>query len=81
MDNVRNPAHYQPKYEGGPECIQAMRSIWGDARTLQHCEMNIFEYLFRYQYKNGVEDLEKIKSYCDIMINILNDEQIGSELP
>lgn len=74
MSDVRKPAHYQPKYVTGPECIQAMRIIWGDTKVLQHCEMNIFEYLFRYQHKNGVEDLEKIKAYCDIMIGILNDE-------
>ena len=60
--DVKNPTHYQPKYEGGPECIQVMRLIWGDVKTLKHCEMNIFKYLFRYQYKNGIEDLEKIKA-------------------
>ena len=49
MDNVNHPKHY----ENGPfECIELSRllsSNWGQA----------VQYCFRWQHKNGVEDLKK----------------------
>lgn len=49
MDNVNHPKHY----ENGPfECIELSRllsSDWGQA----------VQYCFRWQHKNGVEDLKK----------------------
>lgn len=49
MDNVNHPKHY----EDGPfECIELSRllsSDWGQA----------VQYCFRWQHKNGVEDLKK----------------------
>jgi len=32
-------------------------------------EGNIVKYICRYDMKGGVEDLEKIKDYCDILIH------------
>jgi|TARA_R100001591_G_scaffold109913_1_gene120511 hypothetical protein len=29
---------------------------------------NVIKYVCRYRFKNGVEDLEKIKHYCDLEI-------------
>ena len=29
---------------------------------------NVIKYVCRYKHKNGVEDLEKIKHYCDLEI-------------
>ena len=34
---------------------------------------NVIKYVCRYNYKNGVEDLEKIKHYCELEIKKLND--------
>lgn len=49
MDNVNHPKHY----ENGPfECIELSRllsSDWGQ----------VVQYCFRWQHKNGVEDLKK----------------------
>ncbi|MGE4628772.1 DUF3310 domain-containing protein [Bifidobacterium catenulatum subsp. kashiwanohense] len=49
MDNVNHPKHY----EDGPfECIELSRllsSDWGQ----------VVQYCFRWQHKNGVEDLKK----------------------
>jgi len=32
-------------------------------------EGNIVKYICRYDMKGGIEDLEKIKDYCDILIH------------
>jgi len=34
---------------------------------------NVVKYVCRYLHKNGVEDLEKIKHYCDLEIKKLKD--------
>ena len=34
---------------------------------------NVVKYVCRYLQKNGIEDLEKIKHYCDLEIKKLKD--------
>ncbi len=34
---------------------------------------NVVKYVCRYLNKNGIEDLEKIKHYCDLEIKKLKD--------
>ena len=34
---------------------------------------NVVKYVCRYLHKNGVEDLQKIKHYCDLEIKKLKD--------
>lgn len=55
MDNVNHPKHY----ENGPfECIELSRLLsfnWG----------NVVKYCYRWQVKNGVEDLRKALWYAD----------------
>ncbi len=54
MDNVNHPKHY----ENGPfECIELTRLLsfdWG----------NVVKYCYRWQSKNGVEDLRKALWYA-----------------
>lgn len=38
------------------------------ANDLGFCEGNIIKYISRYQFKNGLEDLEKVRHYIDILI-------------
>ena len=55
MDNVNHPKHY----ENGPfECIELTRLLsfdWG----------NVVKYCYRWQSKNGVEDLRKALWYAN----------------
>ena len=55
MDNVNHPKHY----EDGPfECIELTRLLsfdWG----------NVVKYCYRWQVKNGVEDLRKALWYAN----------------
>ena len=36
--------------------------------NLSYFQGNIIKYAVRYQKKNGIEDLNKIKHYCDLEI-------------
>jgi hypothetical protein len=38
------------------------------ANQLPFCEGNIVKYITRWREKGGVEDLRKIKEYCDFLI-------------
>ena len=36
---------------------------------------NVVKYVCRYLYKNKIEDLQKIKHYCELEIQRLKDEK------
>ena len=38
------------------------------ANELDFCEGSIVKYITRWRLKGGVQDLEKIKHYCDFLI-------------
>jgi len=63
-DNVTHPSHYN---QHGVECIEAIRASLGDEFE-SYCKGNVIKYLWRYQYKNGVEDLKKAQVYLNWMI-------------
>ena len=35
----------------------------------------IIKYICRFENKNGIEDLEKIKHYCDLQIQMLKNDK------
>ena len=69
-DMVNNPPHYN-KY--GVECIEAIQSATGEGYEY-YLQGNIIKYLWRYRYKNGVQDLEKAQLYLSILIEIKNQQ-------
>ena len=72
-DNVNNPPHYN---QAGIECLDAIAAATGDGYEY-YLQGNIIKYLWRYRYKNGVEDLKKAQFYLDKLIK--NKEGIGNE--
>ena len=69
IDNVNNPAHYNT---ANLECIDAMESMSIGANMHPHeayCWQNSFKYLWRWPYKNGLEDLKKARWYIDRLIS------------
>ena len=64
-DNVNSPSHYT---QGGIECIDAIRASLGLFEFADYCKGNIIKYLWRYRFKNGVEDLKKARVYLNWMI-------------
>jgi|TARA_R110002074_G_scaffold243669_2_gene415315 hypothetical protein len=80
-DFVNNPPHYN---KGSIECIEAMKAMSdGVASSSPHgwqmqlhgayCWQNAFKYLWRWPYKNGVEDLRKCRYYLDRLIKELEE--------
>ena len=69
-DMVNNPPHYN---QAGVECIDAIRAAT-DEGYQYYLQGNIIKYLWRYRYKNGVQDLEKAKWYLDKLIGEIEDE-------
>ena len=66
-DNVKHPSHY---CKGGMECIDAIRAAVSDIADPfeAYCTGNIIKYIWRWNDKNGMEDLNKAKQYADIII-------------
>lgn len=63
-DNVNSPSHYN---QHGVECIEAIRASLGDEFE-SYCKGNVLKYLWRYKYKNGLEDLKKAQVYLNWMV-------------
>ncbi len=66
VDNVNRPAHYT---YGKYECIDVISEVTKGLEGVQaFCLGNALKYLWRFQYKNGLEDLEKCRFYLDRLI-------------
>ena len=72
-DNVNHPSHYN---QAGIECIDAIKASLGDGYQ-DYCKGNVMKYLWRYKYKNGIEDLKKAQWYLNSMIYSLQEEEDG----
>ena len=66
-DNVNHPDHYQNI--AGVETIDILNDIVKDLPGKQAAMLwNSMKYLFRFQKKNGIEDLKKSRNYLDYLI-------------
>jgi len=63
-DNVNHPPHYN---QAGIECLDAIAAATGDGFE-HYLQGNILKYLWRYRYKNGIEDLKKAQFYLNKLI-------------
>lgn len=68
IDNVNHPKHYEGSTSF--ECIETMLLIFGPEYTLAFCVLNAYKYMWRYEIKNGLEDLDKAQWYIDKFYNI-----------
>lgn len=64
MDKVNHPPHYT---QSGIECIEAIRAQLSDEEFVGYLRGNIAKYMWRYQDKNGIEDLRKARWYLDTL--------------
>lgn len=71
-DNVNHPSHYT-NGEGGIECIDAMISAYGKEAVMCFCKCNAFKYQWRFDKKNGVEDIKKAQWYQNKYIELENE--------
>lgn len=67
-----SPSHYK---QGGIECKDCIKAALGE-HYIGFLIGNVIKYTYRYQHKNGVEDLKKAAVYLDWAIKELsNDEE------
>lgn len=70
-DAVNYPPHYADS-ENGIECIDAMIAAYGKESVMSFCKCNAFKYLFRFEKKNGIEDIRKAQWYQNKYIELKN---------
>ena len=70
QDMVNSPPHYN---KSGIECIEAIKAMTGDGFQF-YLQGNIMKYIWRYRYKNGVEDLKKAKWYLSELIDNVEED-------
>lgn len=61
-DNVNHPSHYA---DSAIECIDAMEAMMTTEQFIGYLRGNLFKYQWRYEKKNGIEDLKKAKWYLE----------------
>jgi len=75
-DMVNHPPHYN---SGEIECIDAIQASMSREGFISYCKGNIIKYLWRFEHKNGLEDLEKAGWYFDKLLEVANDYYEGSK--
>lgn len=74
-DMVNHPQHYT---QGGIECIDALKAATVGKRGIEAvCVANIIKYCWRYEEKNGIEDVRKAKFYIERLLKELEESQHG----
>lgn len=74
-DMVNHPQHYT---QGGIECIDALKAATVGKRGIEAvCVANVIKYLWRYEEKNGIEDVRKAKWYIERLLMELEESQHG----
>tara|TARA_A100001388_G_scaffold266921_1_gene240477 strand:+ start:114 stop:410 length:297 start_codon:yes stop_codon:yes gene_type:complete len=69
-DNVNKPFHYN---QAGIECIEAILAATHEQRE-GYLQGNIIKYIWRYRYKNGLEDLKKARWYVEKLIEVYKEK-------
>ena len=73
IDNVNHPSHY---CQGGIECIDALKAATVDKTGIEAvCVANVIKYCWRYEEKNGLEDVKKAQFYINRLIQELEEKK------
>ena len=70
-DNINHPTHYNSS-DAKCECGRQIECI----DVTRHMSFNVgnaMKYLWRFEYKNGIEDLKKARWYLDDQIKLLEN--------
>lgn len=71
MNDKINPSYY--KKDGLVECIDAIEACTANKRGIEAvCVAQVLKYLWRYEAKNGIEDVQKAKWYLDKLLDTLS---------
>lgn len=71
-DMVNHPPHYT---SGSIECIEALKAATEGLEGVESfCTANAIKYLWRWKWKNGVEDLKKAIWYINYLMASLDQK-------
>ena len=71
-DNVNHPSHYT---QGGIECIDAIKAATVGLTGIEAvCTGNAVKYMWRWKFKNGVEDIRKAMWYLEKLLEEVESE-------
>lgn len=62
QDIINSPIHYA---DSTIECIDAMEAMMTPEQFIGYLRGNVFKYQWRYEKKNGIEDLKKAQWYLE----------------
>ena len=65
-DMVNQPGHYTK--DGGIECIEAIKESMSSSAFKGYLKGNVMKYIWRYENKNKLEDLQKANVYLGWLI-------------
>ena len=69
MKDKINPDYYKT----GVECIDAIDAATANKKGMEAvCVAQVLKYLWRYEAKNGLEDVLKAQWYMNKLIEVLN---------
>ena len=78
-DMVNNPKHYASS-SNGIECIDAITAaVSGKSGIEAVCVANVIKYLWRYELKNGLEDVKKAQWYLNRLVSELESKPVISQ--
>ncbi len=66
-----NPSHYK---KGDVECIEAIRASLTKEAFMGYLKGNALKYLWRYETKDGKEDVKKALWYISYMVTHFLDD-------
>jgi len=72
-DPVNSPFHYT--HSGSVECIEAIESSMGAEAYKGFLKANVIKYVWRYEHKKGLEDLQKAQWYLARLIAAKEEEE------
>lgn len=70
-DPVNHPEHYT---SGNIECLDAIKSALGD-NYKYYVQGNLIKYIWRFNHKNGLQDLQKAQFYLNDLIHTYDDPE------
>ena len=70
-DNVQTPGHYT---FGSVQLKDAWKACMSKEALCGLFKGNVLKYVWRYEHKNGVEDLKKARQYLNWLIEELEED-------
>jgi len=70
-DPVNHPEHYT---SGNIECLDAIKSALGE-NYKYYVQGNLIKYVWRFDHKNGLQDLQKAQFYLNDLIHTYDDPE------